>query len=448
MTRYLRTCGGHTMTVHAPRPGELDPAALAAFTAAEPVLGLDVETSAIDDHGPRFFAPGFTVRLVQFGSEREAWVLDMADPGQRDAAAAVLADPARRFVTHTPLTCWRCGPRSASRSASGWPTRTCCPSCWTPMSGPGTGSKSWPPGTWTAGSPTLRPRCTRGCGRWPRPGTGPGTRWLRWGWNHLPADDEAYVVYAGLDAIYARRLLPVLLTACGPFAHLARLDTWLAAQATGITVRGLRLDTGYTRGLLADLEAEHAAADARITAALGCPGRSPRFAEWLDCHAAAAGITGLPAPRPAGCRSPPTRLASPAGRARRHGALPAGAAELVTGAAGHVEGVQPDRQPARVPGRRRPRRAGAPAGQHAARQDSPDEHHQPGVADAQEARPAAAAVLYRRPRPRAHLVRLLPGGNPGGRRAGRGPDPQAGHHVRRGHPRRHRRPDVRGGVHR
>ena len=103
MTRYLRTCGGHTMTVHAPRPGELDPAALAAFTAAEPVLGLDVETSAIDDHGPRFFAPGFTVRLVQFGSEREAWVLDMADPGQRDAAAAVLADPARRFVTHTPF---------------------------------------------------------------------------------------------------------------------------------------------------------------------------------------------------------------------------------------------------------------------------------------------------------------------------------------------------------
>ena len=58
MTRYPRTCGGHTMTVHAPRPGELDPAALAAFTAAEPVLGLDVETSAMDDHGPRFFAPG------------------------------------------------------------------------------------------------------------------------------------------------------------------------------------------------------------------------------------------------------------------------------------------------------------------------------------------------------------------------------------------------------
>src|SRR5260370_12532236 len=101
--RYLRTAAGHEMTVHAPRRGELDRAALEAFAAAEPVLGLDVETSALDDHSPRFFTPAFTVRLVQFGSEREAWVLDMADPGHQDAAAAVLADPARRFVTHTPF---------------------------------------------------------------------------------------------------------------------------------------------------------------------------------------------------------------------------------------------------------------------------------------------------------------------------------------------------------
>ena len=51
----------------------------------------------------RGFPRRFTLRLVQFGSERDAWVLDMADPGQRDAAAEVLADPARRFVTHTPF---------------------------------------------------------------------------------------------------------------------------------------------------------------------------------------------------------------------------------------------------------------------------------------------------------------------------------------------------------
>ena len=294
MTRYLRTCGGHTTTVHAPRPGELDRAALTGFAAAEPVLGLDVETSAISEHGPRFFAPGFTVRLVQLGSEREAWVLDMADPGQRDAAAAVLADPARRFVTHTPfdvLAVW---------SALGIPLgqRVADTHLLSKLLDPderaGHGLKELAArhldGGLTDAETALHARMRALAPAGHRAGNAP----LRWGWNHLPADDEAYVVYAGLDAIYARRLLPVLVKACGPFAHLARMDTWLAAQAAGITVRGLRLDTGYARGLLADLEAEHHAADARITAALGCPGASPKFADWLDGQAAAAGITGLP----------------------------------------------------------------------------------------------------------------------------------------------------------
>ena len=330
MTRYLRTCGGHEMTVHAPRPGELDPAALAAFTAAEPVLGLDVETSAIDDHGPRFFAPGFTVRLVQFGSEREAWVLDMADPGQRDAAAAVLADPARRFVTHTPfdvLAVW---------SALGIPLgqRVADTHLLSKLLDPderaGHGLKELSArhldGGLTEAESALHARMRALAPAGHRAGNG----WLRWGWNHLPADDEAYVVYAGLDAIYVRRLLPVLLKACGPFAHLARLDTWLAAQATGITVRGLRLDTGYARGLLADLEAEHAAADARITAALGCPGRSPRFADWLDAIAAEAGITGFARTPTGRVQVTADNLAELVADHAAMAALPAGAADLIT----------------------------------------------------------------------------------------------------------------------
>ena len=326
MTRYLRTCGGHTMTVHAPQPGELDPAALAAFTTAEPVLGLDVETSAIDDHGPRFFAPAFTVRLVQFGSEREAWVVNMADPAQRDAAAAVLADPARRFVTHTPfdvLAVW---------SALGIPLgqRVADTHLLSKLLDPderaGHGLKELSArhldGGLTEAESALHARMRALAPAGHRAGNG----WLRWGWNHLPADDEAYVVYAGLDAIYARRLLPVLLTACAPFAHLARLDTWLAAQATGITVRGLRLDTGYARALLADLEAEHATADTQISAALGCPGASPKFADWLDGQATAAGITGLP-------RTPTGRLQVTADTlaallAENAETLPAHAAEL------------------------------------------------------------------------------------------------------------------------
>jgi DNA polymerase-1 len=293
MTRYLRTCGGRELTVHAPRSGDFDLAALTAFAAAEPVLGLDVETSALDDHGPRFFAPGFTVRLVQFGSETEAWVLDMADHGQRDAAAAVLADPARRFVTHTPydvLAVW---------SALGIPLgqRVADTHLLSKLLDPderaGHGLKElsarYLDGSLAEAEAALHARMRALAPARCRAGNAP----LRWGWDHLPADDEAYVVYAGLDAIYARRLLPVLHAACAPFAHLARLDTWLAAQATGITVRGLRLDLDYARRLLADLEAEHAAADAQISAALGCPGGSPKFAGWLDAQATTAAITGL-----------------------------------------------------------------------------------------------------------------------------------------------------------
>ncbi|HUL26516.1 MAG TPA: DNA polymerase [Streptosporangiaceae bacterium] len=325
MSRYPRIADGHEMTVHAPRR-ELDPAALAAFAAAEPVLGLDVETSAIDDHGPRFFTPGFTLRLVQFGSEREAWVLNMADPPQRDAAAAVLADPARRFVTHTPfdvLAVW---------SALGIPLgqRVADTHLLSKLldldERAGHGLKELSARHLDSGLNEAEAALHARMRALAPAGHRAGNAWLRWGWNHLPADDEAYVVYAGLDAIYARRLLPVLLTACAPFAHLARMDTWLAAQATGITIRGLRLDQAYTRGLLADLQTEHAAADAQITTALGRPGASPKFADWLDGQATAAGVTSLP-------RTPTGRLQVTAESltallAEHSGTLPAGAADL------------------------------------------------------------------------------------------------------------------------
>jgi DNA polymerase-1 len=250
----------------------------------------------------------------------------MADPGQRDAAAAVLADPARRFVTHTPfdvLAVWSTlgiplGQRVADTHLLS--------KLLDPDERAGHGLKELSARHLDDGLTEAETALHERMRTLAPAGHRAGNGWLRWGWNYLAADDEAYVVYAGLDAIYARRLLPVLLTACGPFAHLARLDTWLAAQATGITVRGLRLDQDYARGLLSDLEAEHQAADKRIKAALGCPGGSPKFAEWLDAQAAAAGITSLP-------RTPTGRLQVTAESltgllAEHSGTLPAGTAEL------------------------------------------------------------------------------------------------------------------------
>ena len=222
-TRYQRTVNGHAMTGHAPPPGELDAGALAAFAGAEPVLGLDVETSALDDHGPRFFTPGFTVRLIQFGSEGEAWVLDMADAAQRDAAAAVLADPARRFVTHTaydvlavwaalgiPLGQWVADTHLLSKLLD-------------PDERAGHGLKELSARHLDGGLADAEAALHARMRALAPAGHRAGNGWLRWGWDHLPADDEAYVVYAGLDAVYVRRLLPVLLAVRAPRAagHLA-----------------------------------------------------------------------------------------------------------------------------------------------------------------------------------------------------------------------------------
>ena len=297
MTTYTRTYRGHTMTLHAPPAGRFDQAtreAFQAFTGAEPILGLDVETSAIQDRGARQFDAGFTVRLVQFGTETGAWVLDPTDTAQREAIEATLSDGTRRFVTHTPydvLAVW-----SVFGIALG--QRVIDAHLLSKLVDPderaGHGLKDLTARHLDDGLIAARDALHGRMRALAPVGHRAGNTWQTWGWNHLPTTEETYVVYAGLDAVYVRRLLPVLLEACGPFAHLVPVEAWLAAQSVGITIRGLLLDRPYTLNLLADLQAEHRHADAHIKDALGCSGGSPRFAAWLDEQTSQAGITGLP----------------------------------------------------------------------------------------------------------------------------------------------------------
>ncbi|WP_433516472.1 DNA polymerase [Nonomuraea sp. CA-143628] len=292
---YTRHHGGHTMTVHG--PATFDPGAFARFTAGQTLLGLDVETSAIDDKGPRHFDPGFTVRLVQFGSETEAWVLDPADEAQRAAATAVLADPERRFVSHTPydpLAIW-----SAFGIALGQHVidTHLISKLIDPDERAGHGLKELTTRHLDDGLAQAETALHARMRTLAPTGHRAGNTWLTWGWNHLPTTDETYVVYAGLDAVYVRRLLPVLLERCRAFTHLVRMEQWLAAQATGITIRGLLLDRPYTTRLLTDVRAQHDAAAERIADALGFPGGSPRFAAWLDEQLADADIDDRDLPR-------------------------------------------------------------------------------------------------------------------------------------------------------
>lgn len=297
MSTYTRIHDGHTMTVHAPAAGTFDQAtraAFEAFAACDPVLGLDVETSAIPERGPRQFDAGFMVRLVQFGTLNDAWVLDPTDPGQHAAIVATLADPGRRFVTHTAydvLAVWTVfGIALGQRVADAHLISKLID----PDERAGHGLKTLTVRHLDDGLTLARDALYARMRSLAPVGHRAGEAWKTWGWNHLPATDESYVVYAGLDAIYVRRLLPVLLGQCAPFAHLVGLEAWLAAQSTGITIRGLLLDRPYTLNLLRELEAEHAAAEAPITTTLGFKGRSPKFATWLEAHTTRAGITDLP----------------------------------------------------------------------------------------------------------------------------------------------------------
>ncbi|QXE35890.1 hypothetical protein KQY30_18110 [Streptomyces sp. GMY02] len=293
MVTYTRTHTGHTMTIHAPHAADdFDQEAFAAFVRSDVVLGLDVETRAIVDGGPGHFGPDAGVRLVQFGGLTDAWVLNPLIPEQRQTIETVLADPDRRFVTHTNydvLACW---------SAFGIPLAQrvvdthLVSKLVEPDERAGHGLKDLTARYLDTGLTEAqtalyaRMRALAPTGR--RAGNNP----LTWGWNHIPTTDEAYLVYAGLDAIYVRRLLPLLLTRCGPFSHLVSMEHWLAAQSTGITIRGLLLDRPYTEHLLAQVQGEFDQAAHEIHMALGFSGTSPKFGAWLEQQ-----ISGTELPR-------------------------------------------------------------------------------------------------------------------------------------------------------
>ena len=371
------------------------------------MLGLDVETSAVADDGPRFFGGDFTVRLVQLGSEREAWVLDMADPAQQEAAARILADPGRRFVTHTVFDVL------AVHAAFGIPLgqRVADTHLLSKLLDPderaGHGLKELTARHLDDGlsqaEAALHARMRDVAPSGHRAGNG----WLRWGWDHMPPSDEAYVVYAGLDAIYVRRLLTVLLEACAPFAHLAVLDTWLAAQATGITVRGPAPRHRLCAG--------PAGRTARPSTPPPTPRSRPRSGSAAGRRSSPTGWAPGPPKRAspawpsrpaAGRRSPPTRSpTSPNGTAASsrttsgpwsHARLAmARTSNLIANLRGFLTAADPA-------GRVHPQVNTLRA--KTARMSITA----PGAADAEEARPAAAPLLSRRPRARADLAATSP----------------------------------------
>lgn len=299
------------------------------------VAGMDVESTAIEGLG--MYDPKIAMRLIQFGTRNEAWALDPHDPRWRREILALLKSDVR-FVSHnaafdTTRVLYEFGIDLGDRSLDTlpmacllWPGRTC-------PGGHGLKalSDSWIDSglseaevwlhaafvdRWTAqkprknsllphdfepGSSTCRQTKKRGedkcqevsfakslCGlcldHYLAKGRTRNSAAEQWGWANIELTDPFFLEYAGLDAVYVRRLLDILgakLRQSG-MARLSRTEQKVKRVMNASAVRGMKVDLDWTVPLLEDTTREfEAAALAIFETTGGLKPRSPRMREWL-----------------------------------------------------------------------------------------------------------------------------------------------------------------------
>ncbi|MGI5144817.1 DNA polymerase [Plantactinospora sp. CA-294935] len=289
MRTFTPTLGGLPTEILAPEPGQFDAAAFRAAFPGDALYGLDVESLYMDDLGQ--FSPDFALRLIQFGTAEYAWVLNLDDPDQRAAAVDLLSDPTVSFCSHTPMDVLAVATQlGADITGRNVDTRMLAA-----MAAPDdkAGGKDLKTLTTThigaeleAAEKALADRFTA---LWlaTEPKRKKPARSVidAYGWANTPADDPEYLTYAGLDAIACRRLADILtpLTAAPP--ALLRIESWLAAEANRIQIRGMRVDRPALDTLADEARRETGEAEAVVVEVTGgIPARSPKIQEWLTDH--------------------------------------------------------------------------------------------------------------------------------------------------------------------
>ena len=272
--------GGTPVTIH--RGSDL------ADQALPPGLyGIDVESTYMTDVGQ--WDPGFRVRTVQFGTETEAWVFDLADDLQREQAAAVLRDERCTFCSHTDMdvmAVWR--EFGIDISARNVDTRMLAI-----MADPDNNSdRDLKTLATRYGMPELEQaeaaKDARFMEMWAAQGGRKNAKKAdvqEYGWREIDVDDESFVVYAALDAVACRRLAPILTPATHAPPELLKVDQWLHVKANRMRMAGKRVDTD----LLAEMldEATQVTGDAKgkamdLTGGVNIGG--PKILPWLAEH--------------------------------------------------------------------------------------------------------------------------------------------------------------------
>lgn len=254
-------------------------------TAPGGVLGLDVETTGLADDNKSPLAPDARLRLVQLASKTTAWVLDPHDPIWRAELWAAFVGTKTRFVSHTNYdVLWVRREFGIDLATEGRSIDTHTMTC---LLVPG-GTKDHTLKTWATEhiDPQLEEAETELLAEFKRlapVGSRVGKTLKTWGFTNIPLENEVYLKYAGLDAIYVRRLLDIL---AGMFHNakerrLSKREQRTRRQADRIEWRGHRVDLEWTYPVLREIEGEFNKARDFLVDIWGFPVGSPKRAPWL-----------------------------------------------------------------------------------------------------------------------------------------------------------------------
>ena len=285
------TLAGEPVTIHAlPWPAEerrWDRFLAKAVTDADCILGYDVESTTITDTG--VLDPDARLRLMQFATYDEAWVLDPHDPFWRPRIEALLRVGEFRFVSHTnfdplwarrefgidlddlsidtmPMACLVYpGNPPVQRQRHG--LKELCAALGMPELAEGEQALF-------AEFKRLAPVGHRAGIKAPS----------SWGYSNIPLTNEIWCRYAGLDAIAVRRLLDILAHKLAKLKmkRLSRREQRIQRLATGMQWRGHLVDEAYTEARLGEIEGDYIAADERLTELFGFSPRSTeKRSDWF-----------------------------------------------------------------------------------------------------------------------------------------------------------------------
>lgn len=314
-----------------PRYNEKAWAAWQRFVASDDVFGLDVESTAFEELG--VFDPSIKMRLIQFGNRHEAWALDPTDVRWRRRIIELLSDETKRFVSHnatfdTTRVLFEFGIDLGDRSIDTLPMA----------------SLLWPGKTARKDLKNLcsahidrkladadrllharfidlfyasKPRKTRLLPVSFKPGVSPCRAPKRkgqdkcvnvsyaeslcgycfgcylsrkiskpietWGWKHIAIDDPIFLRYAGMDALYVRRLLDILarLIREAKMGRLSKTEQRIKHFTTAQARRGMRVDLEWTESVLGEVEEEFRTAAFDVEATTGLKPRSNKMQDWF-----------------------------------------------------------------------------------------------------------------------------------------------------------------------